>query len=265
MDTNKNSYTIIYTIVLVAVVAAILAVVYTLLKPVQQTNIVVEKQMNILSSAFLAADAGNASDKNSYIQEQFGRFVKEGIVVNANGDVIKSDSENIAQSDAFKVSPAEQFDIMRKIASAKDEQQAQQLREQLQLPVFICDTPEGKKYILSCYGSGLWGPIWAYISVNDNLSTIYGALFDHKSETPGLGGEIVTDNFRNQFVDKVIVENGAISHIKVVKGGAKDKEHEIDALSGATITSNAVQSMISMWLEYYMPYLQKLSQTTNAQ
>ena len=76
---------------------------------------------------------------------------------------------------------------------------------------------------------------------------------------PGLGGEIVTDKFRSQFTDKAILENGEIIPITVVKGGnANAKANEINAISGATITSKAVQTMIANWMNYYKPYLQKI-------
>ncbi len=253
MNTNKNSYTIIYATILVVVVAALLAIVSLGLKDRQQENIQVEKQMNILGSANLGKDVKNVSDKNSYIKEEFSKYVKEAFVINANGEVIAKDSTDIVKSKAFGIEPSAQFDIMRKI-----EQGNTSYRDKLELPIFICYTPEGEKLIiLSCYGSGLWGPIWGFISLKDDFQTISGALFDHASETPGLGGEIVTDKFRSQFIGKIVMQDNNIVPIKIVKGGIKDAKHEVDALSGATITSVAVQTMIENWLKVYEPFLEK--------
>ncbi len=254
MNTNKNSYTIIYAAVLVGVVSTILALLSMGLKDRQQTNINVEKQLNILKSAGRANEVSDAKDKNSYVQSEFAKDIVSALVVNAKGEVVKEDDSDLVNSEAFTISPAEQFDIMRKIDGA-DETAKEALLSSLRLPVFICRA-EGKVYlILSCYGSGLWGPIWGYLAVNEDSRTLGGALFDHKSETPGLGGEIVTDKFRGQFIDKIIYDGQQPTPIKVVKGGAKDKNHEIDALSGATITSTAVEAMISKWLGFYEPYL----------
>lgn len=254
MNTNRNSYTIIYAAVLVAVVSTVLALISLGLKERQQTNIDVEKQLNILNSAGSAEDAAQAKDKNAYVQEAFAKDIVAALVVNARGEVIRTDTEDLIKSEAFAISPAAQYDIMRKIESAQGEQK-EALLESLRLPVFVGHNDKGDFQILSCYGSGLWGPIWGYLAVNDSFRELCGSLFDHKSETPGLGGEIATEKFRTQFVGKVIFEGGELTPVKVVKGGAKDAAHEIDALSGATITSTAVQDMVSQWLKYYEPYL----------
>ena len=263
MDTNKNTYTVIYTIVMVAIVATILALVSMGLKDKQQTNIKVEKQMNILGCAHLAKDAKSVKDRNTYVQDEFKKYITEALVVNSDGEVLKSETENLDVSDAFKVSTADQFDIIRKMEGVQDEAEKEKLAKEIQLPVFVCQTPEGEKnYILSGYGAGLWGPIWTYIAVKED-GKIAGALFDHASETPGLGGEIVTDKFRSQFTDKAILENGEIIPITVVKGGAANAENnEINAISGATITSTAVQKMISNWMNLYKPFLQKITSKT---
>ena len=259
MDTNKNTYTVIYTIVLVAVVATILAVVSMGLKNRQQTNIKVEKQMNILNCAGLASDAKTVADRNKYVQEEFDKYIAEAQIVNNEGEIVENFTEKIGDCEAFKVAAADQYDIMRKIDGTMDQAAKDALAKDLKLPVFICKNPDGSKnYILSGYGSGLWGPIWTYIAVKED-GKIAGALFDHASETPGLGGEIVTDKFRSQFTDKAILENGEIIPITVVKGGnANAKANEINAISGATITSKAVQTMIANWMNYYKPYLQKI-------
>ena len=107
----------------------------------------------------------------------------------------------------------------------------------LTLPVFVCTLDDGSKVeIFPIYGAGLWGPIWGYVSLKNDYNTIYGATFLHKGETPGLGAEIATPMFSDQF-----------------KGSA----HEIDAISGGTITSRALENAIRRWLEYYEPYLEK--------
>lgn len=270
MDTNKNTYTVIYTIVMVAIVATILAVVSMGLKNRQQTNIKVEKQMYILNCDGLATDAKKVSDRNSYVQGEFEKYIKEALLVSSDGETVldkdgkpmhfKSEDCNIGDCEAFKVVTADQYSIMRKIDGTQDQAEKDKLAKSLQLPVFICDNPDGSKhYILSGFGAGLWGPIWTYIAVKED-GKIAGALFDHESETPGLGGEIVTEKFYSQFTDKTIVCGGETVPVKIVKGGKADgQKNEINAISGATITSTAVQNMINQWMGYYKPYLQKIT------
>ena len=95
-------------------------------------------------------------------------------------------------------------------------------------------------------GTGLWGPIWGYLAL-DNTSTVVGAVFDHKGETPGLGGEIATDKFASRFIGKKM-DTQAI-HLK--KNADRGNPYEVDAISGGTMTSNGVTAMLAKAYEDY--------------
>ena len=112
------------------------------------------------------------------------------------------------------------------------------------LPLFVIDR---RISVIPMKGNGLWGPISGYLAIDADGSTIVGANFDHKSETPGLGGEIVTEKFQNQFSGKQIREKGQLVPI------------EFDAITGATKTSNGVKEMIDNTLEMYRPFFEKLN------
>lgn len=113
------------------------------------------------------------------------------------------------------------------------------------------------KYIFPLNGKGLWGPIWGYIVLNEDLNSIFGVYFGHKSETAGLGAEIASKHFQSQFIGKTIFSNDdAFTCLTINKQGAKTA-NEIDAVSGATITSNAVTDMIKQSLNNYLPFILK--------
>ena len=238
MDTNKNSYTIIYSIVMVVIVAAVLAFVSLSLKDKQNENISNEKQQYLLASVGLGADAN------------FAEVIKEAIVVDGNGKVVNTATTDIAKSEAFNISTSEQTSLLKDGAP----------KEELRLPVFIADLPDGSQaYIFSAYGAGLWGPIWGWVSLKTDLSTIVGVKFDHSGETPGLGAEIATPKFAGQFTGKEMFTEGEFTSIAIVKGGAKEgSTNEVDAISGGTITSKALDSSIRMWMEAYLPYIKSL-------
>jgi Na+-transporting NADH:ubiquinone oxidoreductase subunit C len=156
-------------------------------------------------------------------------------VVNQAGELVDS-------VDAFKVN-------LKK-------EQAKELSE-WNLPIFVGKLEDGStKYIIPLYGKGLWGPIWGYIALNDDMNTIYGASFDHKSETPGLGSEINTAPFMDQFKAKQIMNSDQeFVSVLVVKGGAQDGDpNAVDAISGGTITSKGLEKMVYTCMEPYMNY-----------
>jgi Na+-transporting NADH:ubiquinone oxidoreductase subunit C len=97
------------------------------------------------------------------------------------------------------------------------------------------------------------------MALEGDRNTVYGASFDHKSETPGLGAEINTEAFQNQFKGKKILdETGNFVSVKVVKGGADEADvHGVDAISGGTVTSNGVTEMLQRTLASYMPYFKQ--------
>ncbi|MDD4141532.1 MAG: NADH:ubiquinone reductase (Na(+)-transporting) subunit C [Bacteroidales bacterium] len=112
---------------------------------------------------------------------------------------------------------------------------------------FSVNTSDGRLlYVVPVAGKGLWGPIWGYIALSEDLKTVEGAVFSHKSETPGLGGEIAKDAFSSSFKGKSLFdEEGNFISIKVVKTKTDDsRNNEVDALSGATITSRGVEEML---------------------
>ena len=129
--------------------------------------------------------------------------------------------------------------------------------EQRSLPVFISFLDDGtKKYIVPVHGKGLWGPIYGFVALNDDFITLYGAIFNHDDETPGLGAEINTDWFGAQFTGKKIFNNNMdFISIDLVKGGADPKSlNEVDAISGGTLTSDGLEKMLYDCLSSYQTY-----------
>ena len=105
--------------------------------------------------------------------------------------------------------------------------------------------------ILPLHGTGLWGPIWGYLAI-DKSGAIVGAVFDHKGETPGLGGEIASDKFAQQFIGKHITDNdGHVKPVRLKKNADLSSPFEVDAISGGTMTSNGVNDMLAADLAKY--------------
>ncbi len=234
MNKQSNTYTIIYIIVLVVVVGTALAATSLALKDRQQENINADKMSQILNAALITPD------KKDVVAE-FDKYITEQFVVNERG-------EKVEGVNAFDV------DVAAQIKLAADRRE---------LPVFVCTVADGShKYILPVYGAGLWGPIWGYVAFDSDGSTIYGAYFAHQGETPGLGAEIEKPAFSSQFEGKQVFKDGRFRPIAVVKAGQQplNGEDYVDGISGGTITSKGVGSMLDNCLTPYKKFLQGLGQ-----
>lgn len=239
MKFNKqnNIYTLVYIVVLVAIVGTLLAFTAMSLKEKQDTNADADKMKQILASVHIASDDSN-------VVQLYDSLIISTPVVNTDGRQIGDD--------AFEVNLQ---------AQTKFKDASQRL-----LPVYVCDLGDkGIKYILPVYGSGLWGPIWGYVAVDSDGSTIYGAYFAHQGETPGLGAEIEKPAFRDQFDGKQMFKNGRFLPVAVLKKGLKapNGEDYVDAVSGGTVTSKGVSAMLDDCIKPYKAYLENLkSQNT---
>lgn len=224
MDVNKNSYTFMFAAIMVVVVAAVLSYAATTLKPLQEENVRMEKMQNILSSI----DINKTREESA---EVYPTYITQQLIL--------SDNQLKEGIDAFNV------DMAKEVKKDPLERNA---------PLYIAEKDGEKYFIIPLQGTGLWGPIWGYISLKSDLS-IYGAVFDHAKETPGLGAEIKTDAFGSQFKGKRILDdNGNLVGIDVRKGDANDA-NEVDGISGGTITSDGVERMIQDCLQAYITYL----------
>ncbi|MDR0725797.1 MAG: NADH:ubiquinone reductase (Na(+)-transporting) subunit C [Prevotellaceae bacterium] len=232
MNRDSNVYTVLYAAVLVVIIAAVLAVASGALKTPQERNREIEKKMNILTSVGKAANVDNEDDKNAYVENEYAKYIVEAFLVNANG--IKTDG------DAFNV------DLKAELKKPE--------KERL-LPVFVCNNNGNRQYIFPVRGAGLWGAIWGYISLNDDFNTVYGAVFDHAGETPGLGAEIAGAEFQKQFSGKKIYRNGKFVAVDVIKNGsATPDDYNVDGITGGTLTSKAVGKMLLDCLSNYKKF-----------
>jgi Na+-transporting NADH:ubiquinone oxidoreductase subunit C len=227
MDVNSNKYTYIFSVILVVVVAAALSIAATSLKPFQQANVKLEKMQDILRSINVKVDRTAA-------EESFQQYITEMAVIK-NGQICADCAET-----AFDIDMAEQV--------GKPAQERT-------LPIYVADKDGESYFIIPLRGRGLWGPIWGYISLKSDAATVYGATFDHKSETPGLGAEINTSKFQENFKNKRILDNtGTFTSITIKKGDASG-DYEVDGISGGTITSDGLGLMLKEGIEPYIDYL----------
>lgn len=230
MKEFSNRYIFIFSSIMVIVVATLLSLAATVLQPRQLKNLEIEKKKSMLES--IGIQSIRATTDSLY-----AKYITNSFVLNSKGEV---------------VSGVDAFNVVLSVEQKKP-------LDQQYLPVFDATSLDGEKLIiLPVQGKGLWGPIWGYISLKSDMNTIFGVTFDHKGETPGLGAEMNTPGFENMFPGKKFYDGDKFVSIGVVKGGAKPGDpHNVDAISGGTITSKGLQNMLMDCISKYNDYLLK--------
>lgn len=228
MNTNGNTYTIIYASIMVIIVAFLLAFVSSALKPVQDRNLELDKKKQILAALNIRGL------DNTEIESKYDEVVIADKIIKSDGTIV-NEGENKDEA-GFRVDNKE-------ITDAK-------------LPLYVCMVNGEMKYVVPMSGRGLWGTLWGYIAINNDLRTVYGAFFSHESETAGLGSPIAEQKFQDTFIGKHIFADGDTKHtaLTVVKKGKVEpgkEDFQVDGLTGATLTSNGVAAMVNEGLQQY--------------
>ena len=246
LNTEKNTYTLLFAVGLVIIVGTLLAAIDSSLKDKIRINKILEKQQNILYAIGINENEGNsvnfiAADK---AEQEFNKYITKQIYI--QGDQVIEDDK------------AYLIDVKKQKALAKDPSHKRKL------PLFIANKDGRNLYVAPIRGKGLWDAIWAYVSVDKDM-IIRGIYFDHKAETPGLGANIKQRFFMDDFIGESLLDiQGNFKGVTVSKTNLDPKnedkyDNEVDAIAGSTITGDGVTAMIRTDLSLYQPYFNSLN------
>ncbi len=224
-NTNSNVYTIVYASVMVIIAAFLLAFVASVLKSPQEANVANDKRGQILSSLNIR----NVND----VTDEYNKVILHDLILDVNGQVIKEDG-------GFQV---ESKDITAKNPADK------------KLPLYVAKVNNDTIYVVPLYGRGLWGGISGYLALKKDFDTVFGSYFTHESETAGLGARIVEEEFQEKFIGKKAFSDSTFQKVALVLSKKiENPEHEVDAITGATLTSNGVSEMFQTSLLPYQKF-----------
>tara|TARA_Y100000768_G_C23908315_1_gene648685 strand:- start:439 stop:1191 length:753 start_codon:yes stop_codon:yes gene_type:complete len=246
INTEKNTYTLLFAVGLVVIVGTLLAAIDSSLKDKIRINEILEKQQNILYAIGINENEGNnvsfiAAEK---AEEEFNKYITKQIYI--QGDEVIEDNK------------AYLIDVKKQKTLAKDPSHKRKL------PLFLAQKEGRNLYVAPIRGKGLWDAIWAYVSVDENM-VIRGIYFDHKAETPGLGANIKQRFFMDDFIGESLLDSqGNFKGVTVSKTNLDPKnedkyDNEVDAIAGSTITGDGVTAMIRSDLSLYQPYFNSLN------
>lgn len=230
-NTSSNAYHVGYMSLMVIIVAIGLSLAHSSLEEKQNFNVDLSNKKDILKAVGL----GDADSVDQIFNE---RII--GIVLDHNGKVMDTDI------------PALNIKILKESKKPDSERM---------FPLFIYTGEDGrKKYIIPLAGIGLWDAIWGYVALADDFNTVSGVAFDHAGETPGLGAEIKDKiDWGEQFVGKKMFNSkGEFVSVSVIKGVIKKPDHQVSAVSGATVTSDGVSDMMLEDVSDYLTYFETL-------
>ena len=235
MKTNSNSYTITYSIILVLIVAFLLAFVFQALKPMQDANVQLDQQKQIL---FALNQDRNMTNEQAV--ELWKKIIIADDIINSDGKVVEAGKQGGVDA-GFKL-------------NSKDAKEGK-------LALFRCKVNGEVKYVIPVYGNGLWGPINGFIAINGDKQTVFGAYFNHESETAGLGAEIKDNaDWQAKFKGKKLFTDDTNQKIALsVEKKIEDPKTQVDAVTGATLTSNGVTEMFHSDKGGLQPYVKFLT------
>lgn len=261
MSSNKDSTknVLIVSTLLCIVCSVIVSLVAVGLRELQLENATKDKKRNVLLAAGIIDD-----DFDGDLAEKFAEEGIEAVLIDlATGATVEGDA------DAFDMRKR-MNDPDAVVPVTSDEYPAGITKRPRQVVVYL-HKPQGKltSVILPVVGQGLWSTMFGFLALEPDLRTTKGLVFYEQGETPGLGGEVDNPRWRDQFRNKggedykcLFDESDGSFSFRITKAGMADQssKHEIDGISGATITCRGVDGMIRYWMSDsgFAPYLAKL-------
>jgi len=234
---QSNAYIIGFSAGLTIILGGLLSLAAVLLKPIQDKEVKLDTQKQILSAVNLTEGKTKAEISDIYTQRI------KSIAVNIDG-------EPVSQTESGDEVIPEDVNISKEYKKPPEERI---------YPVFQLMASDGNSieaYIVPVYGFGLWDYIWGYVAIEPDLNTLRGVTFDHRGETPGLGARITTTEVQQRYQGKKLYDDGTLKSIEMMKSESNPNltAHQVDGMSGATITAKGVNEMLKKYIKYYEPY-----------
>lgn len=250
MALNKNStvYVTGFVGVVTIVCALIIASAATVLKPAQQAQIQANVAKNLLKVAGVEADPRQ-------VNAAYDKYVRVAYVDTTNGELLKGSQLPFPEREYDNVlvsSKLAQYLVQvpstDNVASLKNNELSRYQR----VYKIVDEQQHVTKVVLPFYGSGLWSVMYGFLAVKPDGNTVDGIIYYQQGETPGLGGEVENPRFTSQFPGKLLykLDNPQTPLLQLSKSPT-DTEHQVSALSGASLTSAGVNNQLTFWFGKY--------------
>lgn len=246
MSANNDSFfkTIIVAVALCLVCSILVSSTAVTLKERQKANASLDKKKNILVAA-------NMLKADTNVSKAFENFERKFVDLKT-GQFVEVDSPETFEQRQMAKDPANSIVIENDVAKINR-------RSKIASVYLVKENDKVKTIILPIHGSGLFSTLYGFVALKADKQTVVGLKFYEHGETPGLGGEVDNAKWLASWPGKKLLNANGKLVLSLVKGGAS-KETEVDALSGATMTTNGINNMLNYWLgqDGFGPFLSRL-------
>lgn len=259
MQRSGAVYTLVFSTIVCVVCAALVTGAAVVLKERQGGNVVLDRQRNVLSVAGLIQPGESLSREET--QNRFEQSIVTKVVDLATGAYAGNAEQLLAEG--YNMVLATRDPALSAPAPANPAGIMSVPKYGVVYQVMKDGQPD--MFVLTVWGRGLWSTMYGFLALDKDGNTVRGLTFYEQGETPGLGGEVDNPKWKAQWPGRKVYGEDGTPAITMVKGGAGAPEqnpHKFDGISGATITSRAVQSLINFWLgeSGYQAYLKQFRQ-----
>jgi len=236
---QSNTYIIVFTLLMTIFFGTLLSFTRMKLGPIQKVQVEIDTKKKILGAVM---DISTLSSDE--VLELYNKKMSSVVLDISGNEVLASDGEKLI---------AEEINIQKNYKIEKNDRD---------YPVFMF-SDDGNTidyYIFPMFGNGLWDWISGFVALDKDLNKVVGVAFDHKAETPGLGARISSNEIQDRYKGKEIFDGlGNLVSVRMLKkeNNSELNIHEVDGMSGATITANGLNDMLKNYLDCYLPFIIK--------
>ena len=248
MSNDSIGKTLTVAVLLCLVCSVIVSTAAVVLKPLQDENKLLDKKKNILAAAGLLVEGKS-------VESMFEQV--EAKIVNVETGKFATDEElelaGIINAETFDQRKASKNPELSKALSSSEDI-ASIRRESLYATVYIVRNESGDldTIILPVHGYGLWSTLYGFLALEEDANTVVGLGFYEHAETPGLGGEVDNPKWKSLWPGKKVYNDAGDVKLGLIKGtvdkNSPDSIHQIDGLSGASLTSRGVSNLVEFWM-----------------